>query len=301
MTNKTHEQIFDTIGDSSITNEVYSRRDVLTKSGMGVAALALAGMPIGLAAITERAMAQSSSNVSTVLTLALKLEYLERAFYQLGLSTYGSSNLVAPFTPEESAAVTLIAAHEAAHVTLLSGLVSGVSPATYDWNGGVGGPFNPFAGTAAGKTDFFRLAQLFEDLGVRAYKGGAMLIAGDAAITTVFQIHSVEARHAARIRQLRGQSPYIPGGQSTLDAYGSSFDSTVAANGKRQIDYAIAVYGPEIKAAVNNVFPLSKGEDNRFITSSYAPLGYQTSNAEAWDEPLAATDVIAAVAPFGVS
>ena len=46
---------------------------------------------------------------------------------------------------------------------------------------------------------------MFEDTGVKAYKGQAgNLITSSKLFTAALRIHSVEARHAAEIRRLRG-------------------------------------------------------------------------------------------------
>ena len=51
---------------------------------------------------------------------------------------------------------------------------------------------------------FLALAQAFEDTGVRAYKGQAPNLLGNKAILqAALNIHSVEARHASHIRQMR--------------------------------------------------------------------------------------------------
>ncbi len=60
--------------------------------------------------------------------------------------------------------------------------------------------FNTFSG----------LAQSAEDLGVRAYKGQAPnVMADDFILTTALRFHSVEARHAAELRRIRGQKAWI--------------------------------------------------------------------------------------------
>jgi len=295
MTNKTHEQIFDTIGDASITDAVYSRRNVLKKSSLGVAALALSGMPIGLAVMAESAMAQSSGSATSALTLALKLELLEQAFYQAGMNMYASSGTNPMFSTAEEDAVNEILGHENAHVALLSSVITGVTAPTYDFTGGSGannGPFDPFNGTDT--TDFFALAQLLEDLGVRAYKGQAPNLIGDTHLVTAFQIHSVEARHAAQIRTLRGTTPWVDAASALTD-YDSGFATA-------QAPIVEAVYGPEVAGTDTNGQPtFSKGEDNVLQYSSYAPLGYNSGNKPAFDEPLDATNVAAIAALFGVS
>jgi len=54
------------------------------------------------------------------------------------------------------------------------------------------------------------VSQAFEDTGVRAYKGQAgNLASSEEVLTIALQIHSVEARHAAHVRHMRGQTPWI--------------------------------------------------------------------------------------------
>jgi len=287
MTFKTHEQIFDAVADSSITDAVYSRRDVLSRSTMGVAALALTGMPIGLATMTEQALGQAATttDVTAALTLALRLELLERAFYDMGhASSLG-------FSAAETDALTVIRAHETAHVALLSAIVTGVTAGTYDFT--AGGAFDP----ANSVTDFFAVAQLLEDTGVRAYKGQLPNLIGSAYLTTAFQLHSVEARHAAEIRMLRGFAPYPPAPDSLTGYADEGYFASQA-----QIDIAVAVYGPAITINNNSGNPTpSTGEDNKVQGSSYAPLptGVTTTDATAFDEPLTAAQITTIVALFG--
>ena len=63
------------------------------------------------------------------------------------------------------------------------------------------------------------LAQAFEDTGVRAYKGQAKnLISTPDLLTAALQIHSVEARHAAAIRDLIANGTFAD--DTTVDAMG---------------------------------------------------------------------------------
>ena len=61
------------------------------------------------------------------------------------------------------------------------------------------------------------LSVAFEDTGVRAYKGQAIaeaartFLKSPALLTKALTIHSVEARHAARVRQLLGFESWFPG------------------------------------------------------------------------------------------
>ena len=59
-------------------------------------------------------------------------------------------------------------------------------------------------------TELAEVAQrLLEDTGVRAYKGRAGELLGTDLLTVALQIHSVEARHAAKIRVMRGQRAWV--------------------------------------------------------------------------------------------
>ena len=61
------------------------------------------------------------------------------------------------------------------------------------------------------------LSVAFEDTGVRAYKGQAIaeaartFLKSPALLTKALTIHSVEARHAARVRQLLGFESWFAG------------------------------------------------------------------------------------------
>ena len=56
---------------------------------------------------------------------------------------------------------------------------------------------------------FANLSQTFEDTGVAAYKGQAPnLMSNGLILTTALRIHSVEGRHAAEVRQVRGVRPW---------------------------------------------------------------------------------------------
>lgn len=136
------------------------------------------------------------AGVNEVLNFALRLEYFESYFYQARTAAVG-------FSAANAAALTVIATDEANHVSFLRGVLGNnaiAAPATvgvFDFT--ARGLFNP---TRA--FEYLILAQLFEDLGVRAYKGAApLLISNKTILTAALSIHSVEARHAARIRTMR--------------------------------------------------------------------------------------------------
>ncbi len=146
-----------------------------------------------------------------VLNFALTLEYLEDEFYRTAL---GSGNLI----PSETQDVFgQISKHEAAHVALLRSVLGSkaVPKPNFDFTAG-----GAFADVFNNYQTFLAVSQAFEDTGVRAYKGQAgNLKSNDMILTTALRIHSVEARHAAMVRRLRGETPWIIGdSRGTLPA-----------------------------------------------------------------------------------
>ena len=138
-----------------------------------------------------------------VLNFALTLEFLEDEFYRTAL---GSGNLI----PGETRDVFgQISKHETAHVNLLRSVLGSkaVAKPTFDFTAG-----GAFGDVFSNYQTFLALSQAFEDTGVRAYKGQAgNLMSNDQILTTALQIHSVEARHAAEVRRIRGEKGWITG------------------------------------------------------------------------------------------
>jgi len=94
-------------------------------------------------------------------------------------------------------------------IPLFGGAAPTITANDFDFTGGNGSGTGPFV-TATTDLDVLLLTtQAFEDTGVRAYKGqaGRFLIAGntdaDIAMESALRIHSVEARHASKIRRIR--------------------------------------------------------------------------------------------------
>lgn len=193
-------QILDDIAqvDPEVYDRLDSRRAIFKNmAGLGQK-LSAAALPLAVGAIFNKAYAQTpvGAGVNEVLNFALRLEYFESYFYQARTAAVG-------FSAANAAALTVIATDEANHVSFLRGVLGNnaiAAPATvgvFDFT--ARGLFNP---TRA--FEYLILAQLFEDLGVRAYKGAApLLISNKTILTAALSIHSVEARHAARIRTMR--------------------------------------------------------------------------------------------------
>ena len=179
---------------------VESRRNALAFVGKLGAGAFLSMLPFGLA---DEAQAQSAGNDVDILNYALTLEYLESSFYNQYVTDAVITNAaVRPL-------FNTIKADEAKHVAFLSTALrtAGATPvaftdAAFDFT--AGGAFNP--------TDFATfliLSQGFEDTGVRAYKGQAANITNKDYLTAALNIHSVEARHAAAVRKVRGLMGWV--------------------------------------------------------------------------------------------
>ena len=151
----------------------------------------------------------NAADVVDSLRLVLLIAYL-----QSGLYTRASS--VTGFIPAiERPVFDLLRDQETVHVSTLTTLITsrgGVPPTrpTIDFTGKGAVPGFAFA---ADQYDTFRkLAQAFEDLSVRAYKGQVQaLVADKTALTYALTLHAVEARHAAEVRVLRGKKAWITG------------------------------------------------------------------------------------------
>lgn len=151
----------------------------------------------------KKSSAEAQTALTDALQLALTLEYLEDEFYAMGLAKAGL------IPAADRAVIQQISKHEAAHVSFLKAAltsmsVTPVAKPTFDFT--VKGNFQPFTDY----NQFMVLAQAFEDTGVRAYKGQAGNVASNKdVLQAALQIHSVEARHAAQIRRMRGNKGWI--------------------------------------------------------------------------------------------
>jgi len=234
--------------------------------------ISLAALPLAMGSMFQKAYGQSTpSAVNDVLNFALALEYLEYHLYNHAL--VAAPGLTIP-AGAPTAAITTIRNHELAHVNLLKGALGASARAeiTYAMTDFTAG--GTFSLVYNDYVTFLKVALGFEDTGVRAYKGQATVLKGNAVLTTALQIHSVEARHASHIRQMlaangaTGLKPWI-----SLGAGGVSNDTGVSA-----------------------VDPVYAGENNDAqagITITGIATGVTKAAAvESFDEPLSKAEVV---------
>ena len=137
-----------------------------------------------------------------VLNYALTLEHLEYAFYRDGLARFAAEDFsAAGYADNVHEWFGIIRDHEDEHVQTITKVITDlggepVAEAEYDFG------YSDLAG-------FVGVAQVLENTGVAAYQGAAQfLIDEDELLTAALTIHGIEARHAAYLNGLLGESPF---------------------------------------------------------------------------------------------
>lgn len=187
----------ETLSPKDALSDNMARRSFLRYAGIGVAA--------GTIAMTSACKKDKTANTSNVvdigsgdvgiLNYAYALEQLEAAFYvRVAASPYAN------ITSAESALLTDIRDHEVAHREFFKAALAGnaIMGLTVDFT----------AINFADRTSVLATAKAFEDLGVAAYNGAGYLIKDAGYLTLAGKIVSVEARHAALIRNLISNGSY---------------------------------------------------------------------------------------------
>ncbi len=258
--------------DPEITDRINPRRAAIKNITSFGSKVTLAALPFAMGTLFKKAYGQSTTPVNDVLNFALKLEYLESEFYNQGVANAGIMNIPSA----DLTGIKDVQDDENAHVAFLKSVLSSAAIAKPSIDLTAKGTFPD---VILNYNTFLAVGETFEDTGVRAYKGQAPNLLGNKVVlTAALQIHSVEARHASYIRQLRKAKgvnikPWITGANDT------GIGAVVDAN------YA--------------------GEDNKVqggvdITTLNGVSGKVSANTatESFDEPLTMAQVLAAVAPF---
>ncbi len=124
-----------------------------------------------------------------ILNYAYALEQLEAAFYtRVAQSPYNG------ISASENALLTDIRDHEIAHREFFKSALAGAAISNLE--------FDFSAVDFSSRASVLATAKAFEDLGVSAYNGAGKLIVTPDYLTLAGKIVSVEARHAAYIRDL---------------------------------------------------------------------------------------------------
>ena len=174
------------LAETRARSETASRRRLLGMAVAGAGALAL----------TRVAGARGARLAATdidILNYALVLEYLQASFYT-------EAERSGALTGKTAQAARVVGATERAHVKAFLELLKSQAVKRPTFN---------FEGTTEQQQPFLKTAVALEDLAVAAYKGQAPKLRSNAVLAAAVGIHSVEARHAAWMRELFGITPAV--------------------------------------------------------------------------------------------
>ncbi len=277
--------------DADVYDRMDTRRSAMKQFASFSGKAALAAMPLALGSMFKKAYGQTPTDVIATLQYALTLEYLEAKFYNLGVAGVGVTTNAGV---AGLAALQKIRDDENKHVAYLKSVITalGSTPTaepTFDFTAGNGSNMGPFLGWEANYDIFLAMAQTFEDTGVRAYKGAAgTLINNKDVLTAALNVHSVEAKHASHIRQMRRARATAPG----------AITAAYVGDIKPWINNAESNIGAGFAAAVQ---PSYNGEEvttqNGVNIVTVAGVTATAASAS-FDEPLSRPAVLAIVDPF---
>lgn len=175
--------------EDSFLNAPFSRKKFLLYSGVSIAAMAAGVQACKEDPVTPAGAIDVGTGDIGVLNYAYALEQLEAAFYVKVVSSFFTGA-----TGDEIQILTDISLHEVAHreffkAALGSSAIGALEP-----------EFSAINFTS--RASVLGTAKAFEDLGVSAYNGAAYIIQNVDYLALAGKIVSVEARHAAAIRDL---------------------------------------------------------------------------------------------------
>ena len=187
--------------------KVRSRRHILYWSGGAVASIALGGGFLPNFGLSSALAADLGEGDIGILNYAYALEQLEAAFY--------SKVVESPYSdmPDaEKQILTDIRDHEVEHREFLKKALGEKAIPDLEVD---------FSKVDFGKRDsVLNTAKTFEDLGVAAYNGAGRLLKSGDYLLAAGKIVSVEARHAAAIRDLLQPSTTAFAGADVVDNNG---------------------------------------------------------------------------------
>lgn len=192
MENLTKHDDHELLKEESFFSKKVQRRSFLQYAGAGAAGIALVAAGCkkdnSKQIVTDNGVFFGTGDVA-ILNYAYALEQLEAAFYiKVIASPY--SGMIDP----ERALLTDIREHEVAHREFFKAALGANAITNLEVD---------FSSIDFGsRTSVLGAAKAFEDLGVSAYNGAGALIKDPLYLTLAGKIVSVEARHAALIRDL---------------------------------------------------------------------------------------------------
>ncbi len=204
MKNPTKSEDQALLKEQDLFSSRLERRSFLRYAGAGAAGMALVAAGCKKDKIGKTGVYLGSGDIG-ILNYAYALEQLEAAFYiQVATSFYSNA------TQAEKDLLIDIRDHEIAHREFFKTALGGNA---------IGGlEVNFSAINFADRTSVLGTAKAFEDLGVSAYNGAGFLIKDPGYLTVAGKIVSVEARHAALIRDLISNGSFA--NNEVIDANG---------------------------------------------------------------------------------
>lgn len=271
--------------DPEIYERLSPRRKVIRNFMRNVS---LTALPFAIGGLFNKAYGQTTPDpVVAVLNFALTLEYLEHQFYNEALSYSVGPVMPDPLIPSglQQSAIIRIANHEAKHVAFLKDTIRalGATPVDspeFDFSAGGAYP------TVFDDYDMFlAVAQVLEDTGVRAYKGATGdLLSRNEILQAALRIHATEARHAAQIRMMRRDAPSALISGDLMPWITGDNSNIAGANDDIQLAYSNEKNTTQVSLQIVNINGQSAVDED--IAS------------EAFDEPLASTDVLRIASKF---
>jgi len=212
-------------GRDDFLNSTVQRRSFLKYAGAGAAGIAL------VAAGCKKDKMESGVILGSgdlgILNFAYALEQLEAAFYiQVAATPYSG------ITVAETMYMTDIRDHEIAHREFFKGALGANAIGALEVD------FSSI--TFSSRASVLGAAMAFEDLGVSAYNGAGYLLKSADYLLAAGKIVSVEARHAALIRELITPNTFL----------GDQVDGS-SVNISRTPTEVLAIAGKFIKTKIN--------------------------------------------------
>ena len=183
------------------------RRSFLKFTGASAVAFAASSFfSRGLSAATSGGVSLGAGDIG-VLNFAYALEQLEARFY-----TRVTHSFYAGISARERAILTDIRDHELAHRAFFKKTLgsAGIPELEFDFS----------SINFSSRASVLETARTFEDTGVGAYNGAGQLLRDPHHLLAAGRIVSVEARHAATLRDLLAPRSSSFAGDDIVDAFG---------------------------------------------------------------------------------
>jgi len=150
------------------------------------------------------------SNDTGILNYAYALEQLEAAYYTAAIGSAGFTAL----SSNEQEVISDLQKHEVIHREFFKTVLGSAAMPTIAFN------TTTVGNLTANRAVLLSTSQLLEDTGVSAYNGAGKYLTSAANLLVAGKIVSVEARHAAAIRDIRDTTGRLFAGDDVVNASG---------------------------------------------------------------------------------